>query len=327
VRQPKVRFRLSAFVVALVLAAPVVLAGRSLAIAALFLVEFLADGTVPALTIVTPAPRAGTLAASDRFRPGLTAGAPLVLVHGLTPSGKEDPQLRQAARLLARAGFDVAVPTIPGLTRGRLRPEDARPVMTALAARPGRARLVSVSVGAGPAFLAAAHPATRDRVAAVLALGPYASALELIRFHLTGEYAWEGRRGRAPHDAARSRAVIEANAELADPALREALATGDAARVDAALEALPAQTRELIDELSPARVFAAIRVPVLLVHGRTDPAVPYTETLRLAAARPEDTQVVLVGAIGHVEGAAAGLAAVQDVLRLLGAVYAFVALD
>lgn len=328
-RQPQVAPSLTTLVAALVLAAPVALAARALGVALAFLLEFLSDGAVPALTALTPEPLAGVLdVTTDRYRSaGLVAGAPLVLVHGLAPAGKDDPRLRQAARLLARAGFDVAVPTITGLIRGRLRPDDAQPVVAALASRPERARLVSVSVGAAPAFLAAADPTVRDRVRLVLALGGYASALELIRFHLTGEYAWNGVRGRVPRDPALARVVIEANAELADPALREALATGDADRVDAAIAALPIATRELFAQLSPERAVRQIRAPIVLVHGRDDPAVPYTETLRLAAARPEHTRVVLVGAIGHVEGASGGLAAVADVVRLLGAVYALVALD
>ena len=53
-------------------------------------------------------------------------GAPgLVLVHGVAPEGKDDARLREAARLLARSGFAVAVPTVEGLTVLRLRPEDA----------------------------------------------------------------------------------------------------------------------------------------------------------------------------------------------------------
>ena len=72
--------------------------------------------------------------------------------------------MRQAAALLARAGFDVAVPTIPGLTRGRLRPDDVEPVVATLAARAAPTVMISVSVGAGPALLAAAEPAVRERV-------------------------------------------------------------------------------------------------------------------------------------------------------------------
>jgi pimeloyl-ACP methyl ester carboxylesterase len=327
VRQPQVAARLTTLAAALVLAAPAALGLRALLIAIAFLLEFLSDGRLPALSVLSPTPVAGAVdAGTDRYRPaGLLPGAPLVLVHGLAPEGKNDPRLRQAATLLARAGFDVTVPTIPGLTRARLRPDDAAPVVAALASRTGTACLVSVSVGAGPAFLAAADPAIRDRVRLVLALGGYADVLELIRFHLTGDYAWRDIRGHVAHDPALTRLVIDANAELAPPGLRAALATGDPARVEASLATLPEETRALIARLSPARVVRDVRAPIILVHGRHDPAVPFTESLRLAAARPDGTRVVLVGAIGHVEGASAGLGTVADLVRLLGAVYALVA--
>ncbi len=327
-RQPQVAALSLGLAAALALVAPVVLAARALVLSVAFLAEFLSDGAVPALATLTPPPLGVAVDAdTDRYRPGgLAAGMPLVLVHGLTPAGKDDPRLRRAARLLARAGFDVVVPTIPGLTRGRLRPDDARPVVAALTLRSEPARLVSVSVGAAPAFLAAGDPAVDGRVRTLLALGPHASALELIRFHLTGEYAWDGVRGRVARDPKLTRALIEANAELADPTLRAALATAEPARVDAAMAALPAGTRQLMAQLSPERTVTAVRAPIVLVHGRADPAVPYSESLRLAAARPAHTRVVLVGAIGHVEGAA-GLGGAADLVRLLGVVYGLVALD
>jgi hypothetical protein len=52
--------------------------------------------------------------------------------------------------------------------------------------------------------------------------------------------------------------------------------------------------------------------------------VPYTETLRLAAARPERTTVALVGVVAHVEGAR-GWASVRDLLTLLGVTYGLIA--
>ena len=326
-RQPQVGRLLPTLAAALVLAAPVAAAFRTLVLSIGFLVEFLSDGAVPLLSDLTPPPLSGALDPNtDRYRPrGLGGATPLVLVHGLTPDGKDDPRLRRVAALLARAGFDVLVPTIPGLTEGRLRPDDARPVVAALAARAEPARLVSVSVGAAPAFLAAADPSVDGRVSLLLALGPHASALELVRFHLTGEYAWGTVRGRAVRQPALARALIEANAELADPALRQALASGDAARVDAAMAALPEHTRQLFAQLSPERSVTAIRAPIVLVHGRADPAVPYSESLRLAAARPAHTRVVLVGAIAHVEGATGGLGGLADLVRLLGVVYELLA--
>jgi pimeloyl-ACP methyl ester carboxylesterase len=325
VRQQEVA-RLLALAAAALVVVPVARAAVDLVVAIAFLVEFLSGAQYRPLSALTAAPRREALsvagAAVDRWMG--RSGAPLVLGHGYAPGGKDEPRVQQAAALLARAGFDVAVPTIPGLTRGRLRPDDAAPVVAAIAARPGRARVLGVSVGAGPAFLAAADPAVRDRVGLVLALGGYASARELVRFHLTGEYGWEGTQGRVAPDPSLTRAFIDANAELADPALRDALATGDAAPVNAAMAALPAATHELMARLSPERVASHVRAPIVLVHGRADPAVPYTESLRLRAARPEQTRVVLIGAIGHVEGAPAGWAEIADGLRLLGVVYALV---
>ena len=73
---------------------------------------------------MTPAPVRESLGPSlDRWT-GITLGTapPLLLVHGYAPQGKDDPRLARAARLLARAGFDVVVPTLPGLTRGRPQP-------------------------------------------------------------------------------------------------------------------------------------------------------------------------------------------------------------
>src|SRR5262249_43175281 len=131
-----------------------------------------------------------------------------------------------AAALLARAGFDVAVPTIPGLTRGRLGPEDVEPVVGALAARAGPTVVVGVSVGAGPALLAAADSRVPGGVKAALRLGGYASAREVLRFWLTGTYAYDGIRGRVEHDPELVRMFLRANADRLDPASRAALDAG-----------------------------------------------------------------------------------------------------
>ena len=168
-RQPEIA-RLLQLAAAVLLAVPVVLAARDLVVAVAFLVEFLSAGQARPLSARTAAPQVEPLAVEgavvDRWR--RREGSALVLVHGYAPAGKDEPRVRQAAALLARAGYDVAVPTIPGLTRGRLRPEDVRPVVATLAARPLPTAIVAVSVGAGPALLAAADPAVRDRARVVL---------------------------------------------------------------------------------------------------------------------------------------------------------------
>jgi pimeloyl-ACP methyl ester carboxylesterase len=253
---------------------------------------------------------------------GLVGGRPLLLVHGFAPRGKDDPRVRDAAILLARAGFDVAVPTIPGLTRGRLGSEDVEPVIGTLAARPGRAILVGVSVGAGPALLAAADPRARERVAEVVSLGGYASAREVLRFWLTGAYEYEGLRGRVDHDPELVRAFVRANADRLDPASRATLEAADREAAGRLLDAPPPELARYLDALSPIRVAPSIDARLVLVHGRGDRAVPYTESVRLASARPARTTLVLVGLVEHVEGARwRGWQDARDLLALWKVMY------
>jgi pimeloyl-ACP methyl ester carboxylesterase len=302
VRQPEVA-RLLSLVAAALLVVPVARAAGDLLVAVAFLIEFLSAGHTRPLTALTAAPRRLALpvdgAEVDRWTGG--GGVPLVLVHGYAPAGKDEPRVQEAAALLARAGFDVAVPTIPGLTRGRLRPDDVRPVVATLAARDAPTVVVAVSVGAGPALLAAADPSVRDRTRVVLSLGGYASAPELLRFFVTGEYAFGATRGRVVHDPAVVGWFLEANADLLDVSTQVALA--DPARAAASLAAPTPAIADLLMRLSPERVAGQIHARLVLVHGVDDPSVPFTESLRLAAARPERTRVVLVHLVQHVEGA------------------------
>jgi pimeloyl-ACP methyl ester carboxylesterase len=319
VRQPEVA-RLLTLLAAALLVVPVVRAGLRLLLASAFVVEFLSAGAARPLSALTAPPHREPLPVAgadvDRWVPPL-GGPPLVLVHGYAPGGKDEPRVRDAAALLARAGFDVAVPTIPGLTRGRLRPDDVRPVVTTLAARAAPTIVVAVSVGAGPALLAAADPAVRDRVGLVLSLGGYASAPEVLRFFLTGEYAWGDVRGRVVHEPQVVRAFLEANGDLLDTSAREALA--DPARAAALLASPSPAVAGLLEALSPERVAGRIGARLVLVHGLDDRAVPYTESLRLAAARPARTRVVLVGVLDHVEAGRprAWLSTLRDLGRLV----------
>jgi fermentation-respiration switch protein FrsA (DUF1100 family) len=254
----------------------------------------------------------------------------LVLVHGLAPTGKDDPRLRAAAERLARGGWAVAVPTVAGLTVLRLRPEDAEAVRASVQALEAAGyyrcvALLGVSLGAGPALLAAEDPALAARVSAILALGGYASAVELLRYTLTGAYSFGQISGRA--SAVEETAIARfaaANGELLDEAGRRLLDNRDPTRVDERVRALPPRTRELLEALSPGRGVAGLRAPLFLIHGRQDPAVPFTESLRLetaarAAGRP--VRAAIVGAVGHVEAdLGAGLA---DLLQLWATYYAF----
>jgi dienelactone hydrolase len=324
--------------VALVLSFPVLTSGWSLLISASFLAEFLSEGVWRPLSAVTRVPSIQPLPTRVGGRPipvdlyeeagGFGASPGLVLVHGLSQRGKDDPRLRRAASLLARAGWAVAVPTVEGLTVLRLRPDDALIVVATVQAleqaghRP--VAILGVSLGAGPAVLAAADPSIASSISAVLALGGYASAVEVLRYTLTGAYRFDGVSGRHPVNESAIAQFARANAELVDAGGRRLVENRDPRLVDDLVRALSADTRRLLAALSPDRAVGRIRAPLFLIHGRADPAVPFTESLRLAdAARAAGRRVsvVIVGSLGHVEPEPR--AGPRDLVRLWLAFYAF----
>ena len=328
-RQPEVA-RLARLLLALVLVLPLLDAGRSMVVAGLFLAEFLGHDAQP-LSRLTSAPSRSAIAVPsasvDRYVQPRRRGVPLVLVHGLAPDGKDDVRVSAAAALLARAGFDVAVPTIPGLTRLRLRPADRDPVLATIAARSGPTVVVGVSVGAGVAVLAASDPAVRDRIPLVLSLGGYGSAIDLVRYYLTGEYRGpDGAVRRRTHDPALIQAFVDANRDLLDPSAQRALGATEPGDVAHALSRLSPEIAGLFDSVSPSRVVRDLRGTLILVHGRDDPAVPYTESIALATARPTRSRLVLVGVVDHVEPSAriAMASAVRDLAAMWTVAYALI---
>jgi fermentation-respiration switch protein FrsA (DUF1100 family) len=335
-----VAVRAAWLLLAFLVAAPALAAAGHAAGAAAFLVEFLSDGRWRPLATLAPRPVVRSLRAGQGMPPlradlyvrGAVAPHPgLVLVHGVAPAGKNDPRLRWVAALLARAGWAVAVPTVEGLTRLRLRPEDAGTVVAAAEAlaRAGHppVAIIGVSVGAGPALLAAAHPAL-ERLAAVLSLGGYASAPELLRHALTGAYRFGAVQGQRTPDEGAIAAFVAANPDLLGEEAQRLVRNRDPEAVDALIDALPAPTQELLAALSPAEWIGRVRAPLFLVHGRDDPAVPFTESLRLAkaaraAGRP--AALAVVGGVEHVEAdtEAGRRMTASDLWRLWAVFYAF----
>jgi pimeloyl-ACP methyl ester carboxylesterase len=122
----------------------------------------------------------------------------IMFVNGATRLGRQEPEVQDLARGLARAGYLVLVPDVEGLKEGEL--TDATVTATvaaarAVAARPdvrdGRVGLVGVSVGATLALLAAEKDALAGHVSVVAAITPYTDLKEVIRLATTG-YRREG---------------------------------------------------------------------------------------------------------------------------------------
>jgi pimeloyl-ACP methyl ester carboxylesterase len=206
--------------------------------------------------------------------------------------------------------------------------------------------IAAISYGVGPAVIATLEPDLNGKVDFIVGIGGYHNTDEVIRFVTTGAYRriGDGRlHRRSPNSYGRwafmlanaERMPDPADAELLRTAARRKLAEPDAAtddlrqrmsadaraiidlmenrepdNVPALLAALPDAVREGIDALNLAlHDLRALKARLILVHGRQDPIIPFTESEALAAAAPKGSvSLYLVDDIGHVEFSAVSLA-------------------
>ena len=209
--------------------------------------------------------------------------------------------------------------------------------------RPDRVGLIGFSYGAGPTLVAAADPAIARQVCFVISVGGYYDLVDVIRFLTTGHFDWQGHRGHllpSPHGRgrfllanldllrdAKDRQILAAAArEVAEGDCTEAaIPTAELTRWGAALHALlmnsdPKQVKGLITQLdpqvrdriaflSPSRVIGRLHAHLVIVHGVHDDFIPYTESLRLAAAAPARDRVhlAITRLLNHVDPTGPGL--------------------
>src|SRR2546428_1774726 len=130
---------------------------------------------------------------ADLYRPSAPRGG-LLLVHGLSRTGRRHPELVRLARLLARHHRLVLVPHFDGLAAFRLSGREVaevRAALRALAAQSPSIGLAGLSFGAGPALLAAADV---PDLALTASFGGYADLRDVILYLTTGIHQFGGRR-------------------------------------------------------------------------------------------------------------------------------------
>lgn len=286
----------------------------------------------------TPPPLRQRFAEADLWLPGAGAArASLVLAPGFSPEGRDDPRLLPVAESLARAGFAVRVPELPGARRLTLDPADIAAMRRAAEAEGAAGRrvaLAGISFAAAPALLAGQAPP----VELVVTLGGFRSIEAAAVFAATGAHRVPGEdawRREAPSPFAAGAfllAIAEAMPDRADRGLLrlaglrvledpaaalddlardmtaggraalELVAERDPARIPGRLAALPVLARERLAALDPAG--AALSACTLAIHGLEDTVIPWTQTAALAAALPPGRVVaVLVPGFGHVDPA------------------------
>lgn len=277
-------------------------------------------------------------APSTIVRPGDGEGPwpAIVFVNGATRRGRYHPTVQRLARGLARAGFIVVVPDLPGLRLGEITSTTAaatirvaRATADSPDARDGRVGFYGVSVGATLALLAAQSRALANRVTVVGGEAPWVDLRRIVRLTTTGWY--DGDRYEtdpyAKLGAARSLAAALAPGTERSKLLRELKSVDDndptpLAGLDAAdyrgpalalvklLEnrsagqfaalygRLSARQRAEIRALSPLNNASRLRMPVELATAPRDKYFPPAESHALARAAP-NVRVTVTSTLEH----------------------------
>ncbi|MGE5505941.1 MAG: alpha/beta fold hydrolase [Actinomycetota bacterium] len=283
----------------------------------------------------------------DLYTPGQGAAGALVLVPGAARTGKDDPRVVAFATALARARFQVLVPDLKGARALVPSAADADDVADAVRELSGGRRKVAVaavSYAAVPAVLAALQPDLAEAVDPVVAIGPPYDLGAVVTFFTTGWYReqagmpWQhaepnaygkwvfvaANAGRMEDSADRALLAAIARRRMEQPdapiddlvrgltpqgrAVMALLDNRDPERAPALLAGLPASIRSRMAELDLSRRdLAGLKARVMVVHGRDDRIIPWTEGAALARAAPRG-RLYLLDSLAHADLRPGGLA-------------------
>ena len=217
--------------------------------------------------------------------------------------------------------------------------------------------IAAISYALAPAILASLDADIRTRVDFIFGLGGFYASLPVVRFFTTGAFRLPGDKAWRHLDpnAYGKWLFVRANSDVIDnPADRTTLAAmagrrldqsdadiGDLAamlgpegravyalvenrdpdRVPALIARLPPRIRDEMDALSPAsHDLSRLHAELILVHGRNDAIVPFSESVALAAAAPH-AELFLLDRLAHVDLRPSDW---RDTLMLWRAAYALV---
>jgi pimeloyl-ACP methyl ester carboxylesterase len=135
-----------------------------------------------------------TIVSRDGKRPAV------VLIPGVVDAGRQNADVQRLAHGLARAGFRVFVPDLPGLGDGELVPATVRSTVDLATevlrrddVRGGRVGLAGAWAGATVGLLAAEDPFLAPRVSVVAGVAPWTAAPNALRLATTGRSLENGK--------------------------------------------------------------------------------------------------------------------------------------
>jgi len=240
-------------------------------------------------------------------RPGASG---IVVVHGANAAGIDDPRVRDLAGAFCRVGRSVLAPSLV-LAERRMDLDDSLRILDAideLADRTGPVVVVAFSYGGALALCALAQrPSMQARVRSLATIGTYFDVVHLIEGVTTGSVCVNGSLYPWQPPVAALRQV--------GPLLGDFLGGRKLEVVEQILANRdPRRTASLIAELP-----GDVRMPVLALHSRVDPAAPAIESAQLVAAvRPRArARLTLVGSLNHVTPVGTVLGWTRDAPGLL----------
>lgn len=203
---------------------------------------------------------------------------------------------------------------------------------------PGRrAGIGAFSFAVGPVILAGLQPDIGQQVSFILGVGGYYDLIETLTYVLTGYYYAEGeRRYSEPNRYGKWIVLLSYLDHIDDPKDRELLekiARHKLADLDAQVENLASQLgaqgrvvyqfvtnkdprrveelltklpQEVVDEVRALNLatkdLSELKAQVILVHGRDDTVMPYSQSIALVEALPSDqVRLFLVDGLYHVD--------------------------
>ncbi len=203
----------------------------------------------------------------------------------------------------------------------------------------GRVGIAGFSYGAGPVLLASLQPDILQQVSFILTMGGYHDLHKLVTYFTTGHYhdeasgqshyrtanpyaSWIFALSNAellerPEDRVWLREKVMAMVDSGDvsslasvpvlasdtQALLELLNNREPERVPALIRQLSPRIRTELAAINPAiHDLSGLQAQVILLHGRSDDIIPYTESIALAERLPPDkVQLFLIEGVAHVD--------------------------
>ena len=262
----------------------------------------------------------------DIYR-GPNSTSPILIVHGVNPTGKNSLDLIRISEGLAQVGYEVFVPDLAHLKKQHLRPEDADSVRSVFQFIGRDAGIACFSYGCGPALIAASHADIRNKVRFAVDFGGYYDIRELLEFTVTepenpiaySKWVYLAANSDLLSDKTEQERVrLIAEKRLAGGAgdskkdeenlspeatgLLSIFSATTSADFRTKLAATPESFQKTLDALSPSHYVDGLRAPLVLIHLAHDPSIPAKQSIELAEvarARGIDRRLTLLQMYGH----------------------------